>query len=162
MKPSLRPLVAVLACCPAAALACPDAGLWGKERYEVSASDLYAPKEATVIAGGDIDLRSCRNIRPQNWSGPITGHVIREPDFSITVRGLDGYQIEFRTVSACDSVLLINTAAGNWYFDDDDNTQSAGDALIRLTRPSGDGIYDIWVGTFDGAECEAKIVLETF
>lgn len=142
-----------------AAEACPDYNLWGVERYEFSARDLYAPKQVNVRAGGDYNLERC-NIRAGNWRGPMPGYVIREPDFSITIRGMSGYQIEFRTESNCDSVLLINTAGANWYYDDDDNGNA--DAKIRLTRPAGDGIYDVWVGTYDGATCDARLIIESF
>ena len=139
--------------------ACPDYTLWGREVYETTARELYTPRSLSVVAGGDINLERCR-IRANNWSGPMPGWVIREPDFTVTIYGLSGYQLEFRTESNCDSVLLINTAAGNWYFDDDDN--GYGDAKIRLTRPAGDGIYDVWIGTYDGSSCDARLILETF
>ena len=73
--------------------------------------------------------------------------------------GLDGYYIVFSVESDCDSVLLINTAATNWFYDDDDN--GASDPLIRLTNPST-GVYDIWVGTYNGRYCDAVLSLETF
>lgn len=153
-------LAIVMALFGSAAIACPDYTQWG-DQYEVSASDLYAPKEVSVVAGGNFNLEKC-GIRAHNWSGPMPGYVIEKPDFSITVSGLKGYELEFRVVSECDSTLLINTAGANWYFDDDDNEQSAGDPKIRLTRPSGDGVYDIWIGTFDGNQCNARLILETF
>ncbi|MBC7156282.1 MAG: hypothetical protein H5U20_02070 [Rhodobacteraceae bacterium] len=142
-----------------AAEACPDYTQWGVEQYELTAADLYSPKFLNVQAGGDYNLERC-NIRAGNWSGPMPGFVIKEPDFSITIRGMAGYQLEFRTESKCDSVLLINTAGANWYYDDDDNGNS--DARIRLTRPAGDGIYDVWIGTYDGAVCDARLIIETF
>ena len=64
-----------------------------------------------------------------------------------------------KVVSECDSVLLVNTGAMNWYYDDDDNGNL--DALITLTRPSN-GWLDVWVGTHDGEVCDAVLSLETF
>lgn len=142
-----------------AAAACPDYNLWGNQVYEMTGAQLYSPRAMSVQAGGNINLERCR-IRSRNWNGAMPGYVISAPDFSITVRGLTGYQIEFRTVSNCDTVLLINTAGANWYFDDDDNGNA--DAKIRLTQPSGDGIYDVWVGTYDGSYCDAQLIVETF
>lgn len=144
---------------PVAAGACPDYTLWGDQKIETTAADLYSPKAVSLVAGGDRDLSRC-GIRAQNWNGGLVGYVIEQPDISLTVRQLDGYQIEFRTVSNCDTVLLINTAAANWYFDDDDNGN--GGAKIRLTRPAGDGIYDIWVGTYGSGNCDAQLIVETF
>lgn len=62
-------------------------------------------------------------------------------------------------VSRCDSALLINTASGSWYYDDDDNGNL--DPRIVLTRPL-DGQIDIWVGTYDGDFCDAQLRMETF
>ncbi len=153
-------LAAFMAVIGSAAAACPDYTLWG-EQYEVSAKELYAPKEVSVVAGGNFNLQKC-GIRARNWTGAMPGFVIDKPDFSISVKGLSGFQLEFRVVSECDSTLLINTAGANWYFDDDDNEESPGDPKIRLTRPSGDGVYDIWIGTYDGQQCNARLVLESF
>lgn len=150
---------AALGVSASAADACPDYALWGNETYEMTADQLYTPRSVAVMAGGDVNLEQCR-IRARNWEGPMPGFVITQPDFSITVSGLTGYELEFRTVSSCDTVLLINTAGTNWYFDDDDNGNA--DAKIRLTQPGGDGIYDIWIGTYDGAYCDAELIVETF
>lgn len=141
------------------ASACPDFSLWGTERYEYTASQLYTPRGHNVLAGGDRNLERCA-IPWSNHGGRATGWVIEEPDFSITVYGLSGYQIEFRVVSKCDSVLVVNTAAGNWYFDDDDN--GGLDGKIRFTNPAGDGIYDVWVGTYNGETCNSQLIVETF
>lgn len=149
----------VLIAAPVAAAACPDYTLWGDQQFETTAADLYTPKAVSLVAGGDVDVSRC-GIRARNWNGQLVGYVITQPDISLTVRRLDGYQIEFRTVSNCDTVLLINTAAANWYFDDDDN--GGGGAKIRLTRPAGDGIYDIWVGTYGQGNCDAQLIVETF
>lgn len=144
---------------PVSALACPDYTLWGDQRFEMTAADLYTPRAVDLVAGGDRDLARC-GISASNWNGRLVGFVIEQPDISLTVRRLDGYQIEFRTEGNCDTVLLINTAAANWYFDDDDNGN--GGAKIRLTRPAGDGIYDIWVGTYGTGNCDARLIVETF
>jgi len=141
------------------AQACPDYQLWGVERYELTGRQLYSPVSLNVRAGGQYNLSNC-GIRARNWSGPMPGYVIGRPDFSLTINGIKGYQLEFRVVSQCDSTLLINTAGVNWYFDDDDNGNA--DPKIRLTRPAGDGIYDVWIGTFDGSQCNAQLIVETF
>jgi hypothetical protein len=148
-------------CLAGAANACPDWRYDGNQSYVFTARELYQPVHLPVVAGGSQRTASCP-IRAINYRGPLPGYSIPQPDFSVTVLGLDGYALEFRTISHCDSTLLVNTAAQNWYFDDDDNTESPSDAKIRLTRPAGDGRYDVWIGTFDGARCNAELVLETF
>ena len=81
------------------------------------------------------------------------------PDFSLELSGMDPFRLVLKVVSECDSVLLVNTGAMNWYYDDDDNGNL--DALITLTRPSN-GWLDVWVGTHDGETCDAVLSLETF
>jgi len=45
-------------------------------------------------------------------------------------------------------------------YDDDDNGNL--DPKIRLTNPAANGIYDIWIGTYNGATCDAQLIIETF
>ncbi|MCR9123405.1 MAG: hypothetical protein NXH91_14160 [Phyllobacteriaceae bacterium] len=151
-------LAGLMASFATAAFACPDYTIWG-DKYTFSGDELYSPKSLSVVAGGQNNLTKC-GIRAQNYRGSLPGYTTSSPDFSITVEGISGYSIEFRVRSECDSVLLVNTAARNWYFDDDD--LGAGDAKIRLTRPAGDGIFDVWVGTYDGSSCDARLIVETF
>lgn len=141
-----------------AADACPDAAAWG-QRFNVSGPDLYTPRTVDVVAGGQHNLASC-NLNAANWSGSMSGYVIGSPDFSITVDKLAGYDLEFRVDSACDSVLLVNTANGTWFYDDDNNGNS--DAKVRLPATQIDGVYDVWIGTFDGGQCNARLTVETF
>jgi hypothetical protein len=57
--------------------------------------------------------------------------------------------------------LLINTAEGSWFFDDDSNGNF--DPLLELSSAGLlDGRVDVWVGTFDGQYCNATLSLETF
>lgn len=133
------------------AQACPDWGLGGTQ-LSYTGAELYQPRSHSVVAGGDRDLRSCRTA-----PGAV-GYVAAAPDFELYVTGLGGYSLNLRVVSQCDSVLLINTGEGNWFFDDDSNGNL--DASIRLTNPS-EGWYDIWIGSLDG-NCQARLELETF
>lgn len=110
-----------------------------------------------VAAGGTERLRGC-GINFGSDSGD--GYVTRDPDFTFQISGLSGRQLVFSTYSECDSVLVINTGAANWYYDDDDNTGSALDARIILTRPR-DGVYDVWIGTHDGSVCDAFLNVQT-
>ncbi len=141
-----------------AAKACPEIRLSGQE-LDYSASELYQPQSFKVVAGGQENLERC-NIRSNNPPPSYaSGYVAAAPDFELYYRHERGYALEFRVVSDCDSVLLINTGAANWYFDDDDNGNL--DAKIRLTAPSS-GWYDIWIGTYDPSTCNATLTLETF
>ncbi|GIT90019.1 peptidase S1 [Jannaschia pagri] len=148
-----------LAMMSSAAVACPDVrqnGAYG--RY--TGSDLYDPKYFNVTAGGNYSLkRQCGGIYKQLRSDRGEGFFPIPPDFTLETPGLAGFTLVVAVVSECDSTLLINTPAGNWYYDDDDNGNL--DAMISLTSPSS-GILDIWVGTADGAYCDAQLRLETF
>ncbi|WP_039017801.1 hypothetical protein [Halocynthiibacter namhaensis] len=141
-----------------AALACPDASAWG-QKVTVSGQDLFTPRNYSVVAGGQYDLSTC-GIRPSNWSGAMTGNVIGKPDFSFTMNQLSGYELEFRVVSDCDSVLLVNSATGTWLFDDDGNGNA--DPKIRMSGAQTEGVYDVWIGTYNGSQCNATLTVESF
>ncbi len=141
----------------APAFACPDYNLAPTEYYSASGDTLYQAQQFSVTAGGEFDLSRCRNVRPQTDRG--RGFVTANPDFSFDLSHMGRYRLEISTVSDCDSVLLINSGSGNWYYDDDDNGNL--DARITLTRPAN-GRIDIWVGTQDGAFCNSNLYLETF
>ena len=150
-------LAAAFAFFAAPAVACPDFGLSAAQAFSASGADLYTAASFDVVAGGEFNLANCANVRPQTDRG--RGFVTGAPDFSFQVSGMGPYQLVLSTVSACDSVLLINTGSANWYYDDDDNGNL--DARITLTRPA-DGRIDVWVGTQDGVFCDAVLTLETF
>ena len=137
------------------AAACPDPTAYG-ETYRFSGKELYSERQFKVVAGGENSILRC-GIKAQTDRGE--GFVTSPPDFSVELSGMDRYRLVVKVTSACDSVLLLNTGAQNWYFDDDDNGNL--DALITLSRPSN-GWLDIWVGTIDGATCDAVLSLETF
>ncbi|WP_147407638.1 hypothetical protein [Pseudooceanicola algae] len=135
-----------------AAIACPDVEEDGEDLY-YSSDDLWNAVAFAVIAGGDQDLDRC------DFNGPFTtGHVAAPPDFELHYRKTRDFDLRFTAVGDCDTVLLINTGAGNWFFDDDDGQY---DAQIHLTNPS-DGLYDIWIGTYENRNCEATLTIETF
>jgi hypothetical protein len=137
------------------AAACPDPSQYGAT-YSFSGKDLYSERQFEVAAGGDYSILKC-GIKAGTDQGE--GWVTSPPDFSLELSGMGRYRLVVKVVSECDSVLLINTGAMNWYYDDDDNGNL--DPLITLTRPS-DGWLDVWVGTHDGAVCDAVLSLETF
>ncbi len=137
------------------AAACPNYSLYGAT-YELSGREMYSERQFNIRAGGDRDITRC-GIRFGSDRG--RGYVTEAPDFSINTYGMNGYRLVISVVSRCDSILLINTGARNWYYDDDDNGNL--DARISLTRPSN-GWLDIWVGTHDGSVCDATLSMETF
>jgi len=142
-----------------AAAACPDVRQNGAVG-EFTGQQLYDAKLFNVTAGGDYSLaKQCRHIYNALRSDRGEGFFAIPPDFTLRTPGLAGFTLVVSVVSECDSTLLINTPAGNWYYDDDDNGNL--DAWIDLTAPSS-GILDIWIGTADGEYCNAQLKLETF
>ena len=139
------------------AMACPDYSIWGNEQYEASGSQLRTRRDFPVVAGGENYIFSCPGINPGTDEG--AGYFTTTPDFSFTLSGMEGLRLDISVISQCDSALLINTGNVNWFYDDDDNGNL--DPRIVLTRPSN-GIIDIWVGTYDGEYCDARLSLETF
>ena len=125
--------------------------------YSASGPQLWQAHSFSVTAGGDWNIQACGNVRPNTDRGQ--GFFTAQPDFTFDLNQMGGYQLALSVVSDCDSALLINTGSANWYFDDDDNGNY--DPRIVLTRPAN-GILDVWVGTFDGAYCNARLTLETF
>ncbi len=133
------------------AAACPTWEMDGVQGYETDGATLYSPQNFDVIAGGDQSLAEC--------GLDAVGYVITQPDFEFNIAGMDNYTSLMVSVEAdCDAVLLINDAVNNILYNDDTNGT---DPAIEITDPA-DGIYDIWVGTFDGNACEAVLTLESF
>jgi hypothetical protein len=135
---------------PSLALACPDVSLSGAG-LSYSSDEAYTPRGHAVTAGGSANLAGC--------TVPGIGHVAIAPDFELTFRGnAMGRALEFRVEGQCDTVLLVNDARGDWHFNDDDVSLHP---RIRI-ESAPEGVYDIWVGTFDPAMCGANLIIETF
>lgn len=139
------------------AQACPSWANNGQEAVLNGAQLRGGGQSFNVVAGGDQRLVGC-GIPFGSDRGD--GYVMRDPDFTFQINGLSRSKLAISTYSECDSVLVINTGGANWYYDDDDNSDSYLDSRIILTRP-GDGIFDIWVGTHDGSYCDAMLNVQT-
>jgi len=135
---------------PLAAHACPDYGQDGAG-LNYTSDQAYSPRAHALTAGGPVDLSAC----PQ----PGYGHVVSAPDFTLQFSGNSmGRALELRVDGNCDTVLLVNDAHANWHFNDDDYSI---DPRIRIGS-APEGIYDIWIGTFDPDLCSAQLIVETF
>jgi hypothetical protein len=135
----------------ASAQACPSYGVSGSP-LNYTADTAYVPQSTSVVAGGPLNLSACGSI-------PGVGYIVENPDFTMQYQDLGmGRMLEIRVNAVCDAVLLVNGADGQWYFNDDAN---GSDPAIQLTGAIS-GQYDIWVGTFDVAPCDATLTVETF
>jgi hypothetical protein len=97
-------------------------------------------QSAPLTAGGRIDLSRCISGA---W-----GYVIQRPDYRLNFTNSAGHRsLTFTLYSnATDTVLLVNDANGNWYFDDD----GAGNlnSQITIVNPP-QGQYDVWTGSYN-------------
>jgi len=135
----------------AAAQACPSYDVSGAP-LSYTAETAYIPQSTAVVAGGTLNLAACGSI-------PGVGYIVQNPDFTMQYNDLGmGRALELRVVASCDAVLLVNSADGQWYFNDDASGSNPG---LRLNGAIS-GQYDIWVGTFDTMPCDATLTVETF
>ncbi|MCB1410839.1 MAG: hypothetical protein KDK22_15635, partial [Rhodobacteraceae bacterium] len=129
--------------------ACPDYHLPG-QLLNFAAQDLGLPQTQGVIAGGTLDLAACGSV-------PGHGYIIQAPDFSMNLTANPlGAGLRFTVNGACDTVMLINDALGQWHYNDDSNGLNP---AIDLPQAAV-GQYDIWVGTFGSQTCQATMAVQ--
>lgn len=139
-----------------AAQACPNWNLdpsYGSSN--LSAGQMRTPQTLPLQAGGNNYVWDCSNVNPQTDQG--AGYFTSQPDARFFISGIEGNRLMISVRSNCDSALLINTGTATWYYDDDDAGNL--DPQIVLTRPQS-GQIDVWVGTYDGAVCDAVLSLQ--
>lgn len=135
--------------CGTAAVACPALNM-SQGADSIGMGELATPRSVMVTAGGENRLDQC-------GLGVLGfGQFRSAPDYSFVVTGDTGSDLVLAVTSDCDAAMLVNTADGQWHFNDDAN----GNLDPRLTVPAGaalDGQVDVWVGTFAGGECAATL-----
>lgn len=135
-----------------AAALCPDLQSPDKHLF-LSARQLATPKVAEVRAGGTVLLASCAEI-------PGSGNVPFDPSVSVFYTAdRKRMDLELRTEGGCDTVLLVRTPSGRWFFDDDNGPER--NARLRLSTPP-EGRYEIWVGSQENEACASRLALQTF
>lgn len=103
------------------------------------------PYLVDVVAGGDLDASSL-------GSG-CAGGIASSPDFRVTYRA-GSYPLSFAAISGADTTLVINGPDGQYHCDDDSGGD--GDPFITFSNPQS-GVYDIWVGVYDGGTADAVL-----
>lgn len=105
------------------------------------------PYVVDVVAGGNIDAAGI--------GGACRGSISSAPDFQITYRA-GSLPLAIRTRSGADTTLVVNGPDGRWYCDDD----SFGNlnAQVFFSNPQS-GVYDIWVGRFNGGTAPAQLLI---
>ena len=135
---------------------CPNPSLRGMA-VTTSGSILYTPANYTVLAGGTQDVGLC--------GLPIfaSGYFQAQPNLSFFLSGMEGHgRLEIQGQSSCDTVLLVRTPSGEWYFDDDSNG-NLNPMLDLYNTARLNGRLDVWVGTYSASgNCQAVIEMETW
>lgn len=130
---------ATLALAPLVAEACPD---WQGRPYfgqiELWAGFTPDPYVRNITAGGTQNLAAC--------GLNAAGYVTSRPDFDLYWNG-NSAQLTIAVQSRTDAVLLVNAPDGSWYYSDD---YRGSDPAITFYSPQ-QGLYDIWIGTYDGS-----------
>jgi len=129
-----------------AAMACPDPSLVSGS-ISVHASDQAQTYQ--IIAGGEQTMESC------GLAQLGTGQFRSAPDFTLDVAGLQGRELDLFVNSQCDPTLLINTADGQWLFNDDIEGLNPG--LMVSDAAALNGQVNVWVGTYAGGECPVSL-----
>lgn len=128
-----------LALSATAANACPD---WSQRPHfgsiQITAGFQPDPYVRNITAGGTENLRRCGF----NWDG----FVSRKPDFDLYYQG-GGYPLTIAVTAQADAILLISAPNGDWYYNDD---YRGFNPAITFQNPQN-GLYDIWIGSWDGS-----------
>jgi hypothetical protein len=139
-----------LLCMGGGAMACPNPALVSGS-IPVSASDQVQTYQ--IMAGGEQTLEAC------GLAAIGTGQFRSAPDFTLDVAGMQGRELDLFVDSVCDPTLLINTADGQWLFNDDIEGLNPG---LMVADPAAlNGQINVWVGTYSGGECAATLEISS-
>ncbi|WP_210405415.1 hypothetical protein [Rhodophyticola sp. CCM32] len=131
---------------------CPTFALTGQQ-LNLTGQQLYSPQSYGLQAGGGADVSGC-GIN-------AGGYANAAPNYSFYLSGMEDYRLAIDVDSQCDTTLIVNTADGQWLYDDDSN----GNLDPRMDIRGGNqlnGRVDVWVGTFGGSSCPATLNMETW
>jgi hypothetical protein len=135
---------------------CPSWEVPGSE-LSYTGTEIYTPQTVPLRASGTINLGACADM-PFNAAG-FTDQI---PDITLYTSEMAQFRrLQLEVEAPCDTTLLVNTNDTTWHFDD--NGGDAGGPLLDLTgQVAIEGRIDIWVGTIDGAACDATLEVETW
>ncbi len=100
------------------------------------------PQTMAMEAGGDVDVAAY-------LGSECFGFVTAQPDLEVTYSGSIGGLLRFfflADVEGADTVMVINDPAGDWWCADD--SYETFNPAVEFV-PALDGVYDIWVGTYE-------------
>jgi hypothetical protein len=132
---------ALAALAPTAALACPN---WrGQPHFgsiRLNAGFQPDPYVRNITAGGTIALNRC-------FSGNYQGYVTRRPDFDLYWGGASAQLTIAVECPSADAILLVSDPNGGWFYSDD---YRGTNPALAFRNPIA-GLYDIWIGSYDGS-----------
>ncbi len=145
-----------------ASYACPDPGVGatftalenannktvskGSDLYENGANEFWL-----IEAEGVYSIERCAFF-------PGSEGLLSDKENRIEIEMDGAYDLEIRTDSECDTVLVVHDPRGRWHYDDDSGPE---DELVRIANaPSG--TYFIWVGVFEPGSCDSELYIEAF
>jgi hypothetical protein len=139
-----------------AAVACPNPDMAAARQISSNGAALRLGQNRRVFAGGKAGLAGCDHIAFPQVPAVMFNDA---PSFSADLSGMIGLAMEIRAEGDCPTGLLVRTEDGHWYFDD--SGRGAGQPRLILRHP-GRGKIAVWVGTVDGAQCRARLNLQTY
>ena len=104
------------------------------------------PYQVNVSSGGKTDASSL--------GSPCTGNIANAPDIRV-VYSNGSLPLIISANSEFDTTLVVNAPDGLWYCDDDSG--EGVNPSVRFNKPMS-GRYEIWVGTYSGADYRAAVV----
>ncbi len=149
---------------PVARVGCPDFTNRANRETSLTGDFIQSTTWSTpTTASGSTDFGSCSSTLGIGG----TGYVNAAPNLAINLNSVatttNQLEISVTSATGCDTTLLVNTPATDWFFDDDSN----GNLQPRLTIPvttmfqgfdENTGRLDIWVGTFSqGQSCPVTL-----
>lgn len=108
------------------------------------------PHLVAVMAGGSISAAAL--------GSDCAGFISDAPDYELGYSSTMDYPLGFFSAGEVDTTLVINDPSGNWYCNDDFDSATGRGAGLVFGEP-GDGVYDIWVGTYSQSDSGADVEL---
>jgi len=109
---------------------------------ELTGNFLPDPHSVQLQAGGAIDASAI--------DGCI-GYISNAPDYEISYSDRAEFDLSVFVVSDTDTTLVVNAPSGEWYCNDDFD-EAGGTNPGMVFSPPEEGVYDIWVGTYEATD----------
>lgn len=99
-----------------------------------------------------VNVQSGGSINAQSINSACAGFIADAPDVRL-VYSAGSLPLIISVNSSADTTLVVNGPDGSWYCDDDSGAEGM-NPMVRLNSPAS-GRYEIWVGTYGGANLQA-------